>query len=143
MQTDENGWEAGARLESVIQRLSEWHRELDSDKPFDPIERAERISLLNQIDTAIQLLKLCDEFGVTAGAFWDRIPDLIHPSYTPEIRIVNDQETDDPTYWRELALASGHAVRMRGGEVVIGGSRTSPDSRPSAEQRITEQGGAH
>ena len=139
MESDDNGWETGARLEAVIAKLSDWHRELNSLETLDSVQRAQRITLLNQIDTAIQLLKLCDDFEVTAGAFWDRIPDVIDPSYMPEIRIVDDGETDDPSGWRELALASGHAVRMRGGEIVIGGNRTSPNTRPPEDNQTGEQ----
>ena len=142
METDDNGWETGARLEAVIAKLSAWHQEVDARETNDPGQRAQRISLLNQIDTAIQLLKLCDDFEVNAGAVWDRVPDIVHPSYMPEIRIVDDGETDDPSGWRELALISGHAVRMRGGEIVIGGSRTSPYTRsPEGNQRSEQVSG--
>ena len=57
----------------------------------------------------------------------------------PEIRIVVDGETDDSSGWRELALTSGHAVRMRGGEIVIGGgSRTSSYTRPPDNNQTGE-----
>jgi hypothetical protein len=138
VETNDNVWETGARLEAVIAKLSEWYQEVVSSETNDPEQNAQRISLLNQIDTPMQLLKLCDDFEVTAGAFWDRIPHIVHPSYMPEIRIVDDGETDDPSGWRELALTSGHAVRMRGGEIVIGGSRTSPYTRPPEDNQTGE-----
>ncbi len=131
MKTDHNGWETGGRLDQVIAKLSAWHSELHTTETSDS---PEQISLLNQFDTAIQLLRLCDEFEVIPGTFWDRVPVLIHSSYQPEIRIVDDGETDDPSGWRELALASGNAVRMRGGEVVIGGARTKPYTREAPNQ---------
>jgi len=126
MNADDNGWETGARLEPVIAKLAEWQREVESCDSTGAAQRGERIALLNRIDTAIQLLRRCDEFEVSPGAFWDRIPDLVSPSSMPEARIVDDSESDNPAYWRELVLASGRVVRMRGGEVVIGGNRTAP-----------------
>ena len=123
---DNNGWETGPRLEPVIAKLAEWQREVVACDSPDAAQHAERISLLNRIDTAIQLLRRCDEFEVSPGAFWDRIPDIVNPSYMPEARVVDDSESDNPAHWRELPLASGHAVRMRGGEVVIGGNRVTP-----------------
>jgi hypothetical protein len=126
MNTDDNGWETGARLEPVIAKLAAWQREVEACDSPDAAQRAERISLRNRIDTAIQLLRRCDEFEIAPGELWDRIPDIVHGQYLPEIRIVDDRESDDPQYWQELPLASGHAVRMRGGEVVIGGNRVTP-----------------
>jgi hypothetical protein len=126
MTTDENGLEIGPRLQPVVERLLAWQRDVASQVCTDPQSEAERISLANRIDTAIRLLRLCDEHHVSPGANWDSVPDLISPSYMPEIRVVDDGETDDPAGWRELEFRSGVAVRLHSGSVVIGGHHTKP-----------------
>jgi hypothetical protein len=95
----------------------------------DPRSEAERLGLLNRIDTAIQLLRRCDEFDIAPGAFWDAVPNRVSPCHMPEIRVVDDCESDDPIGWTELEFRPGVAVRLPAGSVVIGGIRTSPVTR--------------
>jgi len=129
MDTDNNGWESGQRLEPVIDKLLQWQASLGGTLQVETEADAERIGLLNRIDTAIQLLRLCDEYHVIPGTHWDTVPNLISPCHQPEVRIVDDGESDRASAWRELALESGNAVRLHGGEVIIGGQRTSPYTR--------------
>src|SRR4051812_20068301 len=113
MSADENGLEIGPRLQPVVERLLAWHQEVSSSATSDSRAEAQRIGLVNRIDTAIRLLKLCDDFEVVPGAFWDKVPDLVSPSHQPEVRIVDDCESDNPAYWRELEFRSGVAVRLQ------------------------------
>jgi hypothetical protein len=96
-------------------------REVESSVAPNSLTEATRTGLANRIDTAIRLLRLCDEHNVTTGAHWDSVPDIVNPSYMPEILIVDDGETDDPSGWREVEFSRGIVVRLRGGETIIGG----------------------
>jgi hypothetical protein len=129
IETGSCGFETGPRLEPVIARLLVWQSEIASQKAPTPAAEAERIGLLNRIDTAIQLLKRCDEFNISPGAYWDAVPDLISPSHMPEVRVVDDCESDNPMRWTELAFRPGVAFRLPAGSVVIGGIRTSQVTR--------------
>jgi len=129
MNTDDSGREIGPKLQPVIDRLLIWQQEVAAQVATDSQSRAESIGLANRIDTAIRLLRLCDEFDIASGAHWDAVPDLVSPSYSPEIRVVDDGETDDPAGWRELEFRSGVAIRLPAGAVVIGGRHTLPITR--------------
>src|SRR5436190_16418747 len=99
MTTDEHGFEIGPRLQPVIERLLRWHQEVAAQVCTDSRLDAERIGLANRIDTAIRLLRLCDEFDIAPGAHWDAVPELVSPSYQPEVRVVDDSESDNPSFW--------------------------------------------
>lgn len=124
MTTDDHGCETEPRLQPVIERLLSWQQEVVAQISKDPRVEAERIGLANRIDTAVRLLQRCDEFDVAPGASWDAAPDIISSSYQPDVRIVDDRESDNPASWRELAFGDGVTVRLLPGSVIVGGFRS-------------------
>ena len=91
----------------VIEHLEEWHASLSQLADFPSLEaKAEQIGLLNQIETALARLKMCEEHGIFPAAWICVLPPEINPEFPqpfyPEYRIVCDRESDEPQHWEEV-----------------------------------------
>lgn len=104
----------------VIDHLEQWLADLSQVTEFSSTEeKAEHIGLMNRIDTAIAQLPLCEKHRITGGSWFCPLPEIPYHSYAPEYRIVDDSESDNPDWWREVEFEDRGIVRLTGGDVVI------------------------
>ncbi|WNO10626.1 hypothetical protein [Teredinibacter sp. KSP-S5-2] len=62
-------------------------------------EKAEHIGLMNRYETAIDRLRICEEFEITGGSIVKKLPDNgIHFLY----RVVCENESSNPENWSEV-----------------------------------------
>jgi hypothetical protein len=75
------------------------------------------IALKEEVTWAIGCLRLCRRLSLSPD---DRAIEVIRPVQTPsaEIRLVSDNESDDPSLWTELRV-DGKPVRLVDGDVVV------------------------
>ncbi|ABC30711.1 hypothetical protein HCH_03994 [Hahella chejuensis KCTC 2396] len=88
----------------------------------DTVERkSELTGNKGLLEHAIKLLKKCDEHGVYAGSIFTKLPRKRCDSPSSEYRVIEDGETDDPQYWREVTIEGKqfNCVRLGEGDVVI------------------------
>jgi hypothetical protein len=78
---------------------------------------ADDISLKEETTWAIACLRLCRRLSVSPDV---EAIEIIRPVQTPsaEIRLVSDNESDNPALWTEL-LVGGHPVRLVDGDIVM------------------------
>ena len=90
MDAQDNGWESPEIYAPVIEYLARWLGEVDADPSWKTVEG---IGLRNSIH---------------AGAEFVKIPEIIVPGqYHPEVRVVDDCESDRPEHWEELVFDGG------------------------------------
>ncbi len=108
-------------MEDVIQHLITWKTELETKCSFSTVaERAEHIGLVNRIDSAIRLLKLCALHDIPPGAWFCALPDSKDLGYHQVgYHVVCDNETHDPTEWSEVAFEKHGKLLLRPGDIVI------------------------
>ena len=82
---------------------------------------ARRLELLTQeleLDRAIQLLEFCDRNRVDPNSKVTRIPSPRTVTPSSELRLIEDNETDDPQHWIEV-LVDGLPIRPLPGAILI------------------------
>ena len=59
--------------------------------------------------------------GIAAGSIFTKLPQKQCDSPSSEYRIIEDGETDDPQYWKEVKIKNKqfNCVRLGEGDVVI------------------------
>lgn len=94
-------------------------KQISSCDSFD--KKAALIGNKNLIEHSIKLLKKCNEYGVTAGSTFTKLPQKQCDSPSSEYRIIEDGETDEPQYWQEVNIENKqfNCVRLGEGDVVI------------------------
>ena len=108
----------------------EWKGEVDSLDTESVEQKANNIGLSNRIDTAIQLLQICDahDISVNQAKAIDVVPNIVTSCYQPYIRIVDDRETHDPSGWTDLVFPDGCIRILSGGEIIMGAQTVRPDT---------------
>ena len=107
-------------MDEVIEKLACWKEELEKVVDFPSVEeKALHIGLLNRIDTAIGQLRLCESFEIFRTARVCEVPLVADSSDQPEIRLVNDHESDEPRNLQELQVDGKPLIRLIGGELII------------------------
>ncbi len=103
-------------MNPAIEKLKVWIEELDARSEFSSIEeKAEHTGLINQIDTAIKSIKLCDKWGIYPMSIIKELPE----TNVTEYRIVDDGESGDKRYWEEVIFDNGKPIYLQGGDLVI------------------------
>jgi hypothetical protein len=75
------------------------------------------VAIKEEATWAIGCLRLCRRLAISPD---DRAIEVIRPVQTPsaEVRLVSDNESDDPERWTELRV-DGSFVRLVDGDIVI------------------------
>lgn len=117
---EEAGHECPDIYRPVIERLRVWLEEanLTAEKAESVSSKAEAIGLRNRIESAMRVLQICQDYRVHPGVRVHQIPDLIRPDHQPGIRVVDDNESDNPRFWRELMFENG-PLTLHGGDLLI------------------------
>lgn len=87
----------------------------------DVEKKAELIGNKILLEHSINLLKKCDEYGVCAGSLFTKLPPAKVSTPSSDYRVVEDYESDDSKYWKEVTIESRpfKCVRLSEGDVVI------------------------
>ena len=103
-------------MNPAVEKLKGWIKELESLSEFSSIEeKAEHIGLINQIDTSIKRIELCEKWGIYPKSIVKKLP------YTDvtEYRIVDDGECGDKRYWEEVTFDDGKPIYLQGGDLIV------------------------
>lgn len=104
-------------MNPAIEKLEQYLVELKAMSGFASLEaKAEHIGLMNQIDTAIGNLKLCDRYGIFPGSLVSVLPETEnqHCCYL----VVHEDESSSPENW-EAVKFDGRQIQFNGGDLVI------------------------
>ena len=100
-----------------IIKLVEYMEELKAIDEFESIEeKAEHIGLLNQIETAIGQLQLCEEYGISSGSLVSVLPETETSNFS--YLVVHDNESTNSENWEEV-MFEGKQIQFGGGDLVI------------------------
>ena len=107
--------------EHVLQHLEEWkEKESKVAESISNIEeKANQIGLVNEIDTAIQQLKLCRQHNIIGGTKIVSLPNDYEYSPSINYRIVCDHETDDSKHWEEIKIDGQHYRLCSGSKIIV------------------------
>ena len=109
--------ESNPKLNPAIKILVEYLAQLKTIDEFCSIqEKANHIGKMNQIDTAIQQIQLCEKNGILGGSIINKLPNStdIHFQYV----IAHENESSNPEDWEEV-LFKGRQIRLNGGDLVV------------------------
>lgn len=80
-------------------------------------DKAIQIGLINEIETAIKRIELCEKYQIYGGAKVLMMP----PEYSPSVSyyVVNDNESSNPENWCRLTDEHGAEFEMQAGDLAI------------------------
>ena len=102
----------------VLNHLEAWKADEESLlESMDTIEKkADQIGLINEIDTAIQRIELCEKYGIFGASKFLVMPDAYSASVS--YRIVCDNESNNPEDWAEVKK-DGYEFLLDSGDVAV------------------------
>ncbi|GAB5387011.1 MAG: hypothetical protein Alis3KO_41340 [Aliiglaciecola sp.] len=101
----------------AIEKLNEYIFELERVTDFSSIqEKAEHIGQINLIKDAVKQLQLCEEFEVSGGSLFSKLPETasIHHCY----KVVYENESSNPSNWEEV-LFNGQQLTFSAGDLIV------------------------
>jgi hypothetical protein len=96
-------------METVISYLQDWKSRLIQES-----KNTNQTDLVKQVSRAIQCLERCEKYHVVDVTDVVVLPMTTTLSASSEYRIIEDQESDDPTVWTELSVHSKHVRPVPG-----------------------------
>ena len=83
--------------------------------------KAELIGNKNLVESAINLLRKCEDFDVKASSIFTKLPEQVCQSPSSDYRIMEDCETENSEHWVEAKVEGrqSNQVRLNQGDVVI------------------------
>ena len=104
-------------MNPAINKLKEYLATLQAITEFESLnKKAEHIGLINQIDTAIGNLELCEKHGIVPGSLISVLPETENPNLS--YLVVHENESSNPENWEEV-IFNGQQVLFSGGDLVI------------------------
>ena len=79
-------------------------------------DKADRIGQINEIDSAIKLLRKCDSLGIVPGSLVKQLPDTDSPEFQFVVAHMNESTNSDA--WEEV-LFDGHQFWLDSGDLLI------------------------
>ena len=90
--------------------------ELELKNDFSSLEeKANNIGLINQIKLAIKQIQICEKWGIYPSSIIKQLP----PTEVTEYRIMDDGESNDRKYWKEVSFENAPNFYLSGGDLVI------------------------
>ena len=105
-------------MNPAVRKLQEYINELQKMNSFSDIkEKANHLGLINQVDTAIKQIELCEKYGIVGGSKAFQLPGTGNPNFDNFV-IAWDCESHHPANWQEVKF-DGRSIRFQEGDVVI------------------------
>lgn len=103
----------------VIARLRHWMSEEQQKLPqiIAVSDKAEQIGFINEIETAIKRLELCEKYQIYGGAKILVMPEEYSPSVS--YYVISDNESSKPESWTVLTDEQGSDFIMQSGDLAI------------------------
>jgi hypothetical protein len=101
----------------AIKKLQEYLLELESVQSFPSIEeKAKHKGQINLIKDAIGQLELCEEYEISSGSLFNKLPKTssIHHCF----KAVHENESSNPSDWEEV-LFDGRQLTLSSGDLVV------------------------
>jgi hypothetical protein len=76
------------------------------------------LSFKQELDLAIDCLKLCERYGISPKSTVSRLPEPITRTPSSEFRVIEDHELDDRSAWTEVTI-DGEPLRPLPGALLI------------------------